>query len=584
MSSATETPPSGSRRLFLIVLAFAVFQPLFLIAERRVPLGHETGRLFGLQLSFADSAVPSGIAPRSWMEQGLLLQNAILAAVPVLRGFPFIALFHGGLFLEELLFLVGVWLLGSKYYRSPFSQYVAAVAALGSCLWMDHAAANFLVFSALPLLLYFLHEVLETGARAPLLMAGLLMILQIPGRPPEFALLVPAAAVLYGLGASLVFGYPLRNRLRALSWNRRMTAGTVALLVPGIVVAAGLLAAAEPPGHAPGEAFSPRDLLVTAGIGSPLALLDAGLGFCPSLDVTFFCGYVTLALAAGALGSCGFRTSLRLLGFLLLSLLILALLPPLGGLLLSSAGRPLPVGVPLMRLVVVFLAGAGCDRMIESRSVPRLPARTLLLLSGALAVLVVFNPLEEGVIRRATALLTLGTPAVAVSPLLGRADLFKTLAGSAALMSGLAGGALLLRSSGWRRAPLALALILVLHPLDVFGWKFRMTWLKSCSLSRDRAAAQVLMPPPPRPFPGTEFLQPPVSPGLDRPYGSGATPLRSSGAPATGTGIVDSPTVRAPVQRACQGILGLCSLVLIGWTLRRSILLGGAGGTRPGIA
>lgn len=575
-----------SRRLFLVVLGLCAFQSLVLVADRRVPLGHETGRLFWLQHAFANGDVPEPAGGAAWVEQGTLLQNALLPILPAFRSVPFVALFHLGMFLEELLLLVGVWLLGSKYYRSSYGRYVASVAALGSCLWIDNAAVNLLAFSGLPLILFFLHEFLESRARLPLLMAGLLTILQIPGRPPAFALLIPAAAALYWGGAVMLFQYPLRDRLRGCSWSRRDASGAALLLLAALAILGGALTSAQAPvraSSAPGSTF--HAAVTASGARNPVEYLDMVLGFSPGLDATCYSGIFTLAFAGLALGSLGRHRSLRLIGYFLGAAAVLALLPQVLAALLPIPTRPVPLGMTLLRFVVIFLSGAGAERMLELRALapglPRSAAKILLLVGGTLAVVFVFNPYDDELIRRTAAALTLGRTPDSTSPLLAQEDAFRNLAGAAALTSGLAGGTLLLWSSGWRRAPLALALILILHPLDLFGWKFRMTWMKSCSLSPAQASAQALVGMPALPFPGTEPVTPPFPARLARPYGLGPTPLRAVPKDGVAPRPLDAAGARFPIRLGCRVGLGVLSVLVIGWTLRRVVWLAGTGQPCP---
>lgn len=463
-----------ARALFLVLLALTAFQFVILIADRRLPLGHETGSLYRLQLSFASGReAQSGWA---WFEQGTLLQNALLLVAPSLQEGSFLPFFHLGMFLEELLLLLGVWLLGSKLFRSPQARFVVAAAALGSCLWIDHAAVNLLAFSALPLVLYLLHEFLEAKSRGALFLAAMLTVLQTMGRPPAFALLVPAAAALYWIGRAVLEGYPLRERLRSAGWSGK---DAVVLGAPALVAVLILATAFERSSSRDG--LTAGSLLAMAGLRNPLEYLDALLGLSPSLEATVFCGYFTLAFAILALIQAGLKKAFRLAGVVAGGLLALALLA-----LLTAALLPIPFpsrtptpGVALVRLVVIFLAGVGFERIRPDPTAARPAARVLLLGAGAIALLTLLASMAVDVVSPTVRMLTIGLPPKAVSPLVSQPVLFQELAGMSALMSGVAGGLLLLWSSGGRRAPLALALILFLHPLDVFGWKFRTTWMKS---------------------------------------------------------------------------------------------------------
>lgn len=336
-------------------------------------------------------------------------------------------------FLHNLLLLLGAWLLGTRHFRSPATLFLVSVAAAGSSHATDRA------FSTLPLMLYFLHEFLDAGSRRALLLAGVLAALQ--------PTLVPAAAALYWIGSALLFGYPLRQRLSDVSWGLRDTAGAVAIVGLGVFVAVTLPVAGGP-----------------SGLRNPLGFLDLLVGLSPRLDAAVFCGYLTIAFAAVALIHLGARMTLRVLAMLLGSLLLLSLLSP-------------PSTQGLARLAIVFLAGVGFDRRTARGASP--VAVGLLLNAAVLALLSFLAALSLDVMTPTLNVLTLGVPADRVWPLPRQSLSFQELTGMSALMSGLAAGSLLLCASGGRRAPIALALILLIHPLDVHGSTFRSTWLKS---------------------------------------------------------------------------------------------------------
>jgi len=502
------------RRLFLIVLGFLLFQCVFLIADRRLPLGHETLTRYALQYTFMNCGAQEGTIPLwlpyatqgtpsnwAWFEQGTFLQNALLLVAPLFRGAGFLPLFHLGMLLEELLFLVGVWLLASKHFPSPTTVFFVSVSAVGSSLWMDHAAQNFFSISALPMVLVLIHEILETGSRTKVVLLGVLLVVQALGKPPAFALIVPGAAALYWAGLLLFSGDPLRSSLRQFAWNRRdwlRAAGPPILLL--VVLGFGAFAGARDLVYAdPAGRFTGQALLSGAGLENPFQVLDFALGFSPNLDATFFSGYLTPAFALLALVRMERRSCLYLLAFLFAGLLFLSALT-----LLLAMTLPIPFparapvqGIPLVRLLVVFLAGFGFQRMVEDRfqgsGAPRRVAALLVLfcvLQGTLSGGSMDNWAAHA--QAGWRVLTFRSPPEVVLPLLQGLKMFVELTGISALMAALAALTLMLWSSRSRHVPLALGLVLLVHPLDVFGWKIRMDWLKSRSLSPAAVETQKL--------------------------------------------------------------------------------------------
>jgi hypothetical protein len=406
-------------RLFLAVLALSALYALFLAAGNRVPTNaalFEPGGVFLLH-------VPSRAA-------------SIL-----------------GMMLEELLLLVGVWRLASRYVPSPQARFFVSVAALGSSLWVDPGAPNLRLLAALPLLVDLLHDALETPSWRPLALAGSLVVLQAMGKAPALALLAPAAALLYFAAAAVLYRYPLGARLRERALGIREGVGAAVVIVLLLAVAR-VSATPSPDSLRPGR------------------LPDLFLGISPSPDVAGFCGFLTLAFA-------GLGLSLeRRLSFVPVALgaLVFVWSPAL----------------PLLRLFMILFSGVGLQGMIDGRlrsGAVRPAALALALLSlalSALAELTLADPAAMQTVSDGMAMHPSPKTAVLAVQKVGLAS---DLPGIAALMAALASGTLFLWTSGRRAAPLAMGLALFVHALDVFGWKFRMTWLNTAPLTPQALSA-----------------------------------------------------------------------------------------------
>ncbi len=547
MNSPEEARRRRARRLFLVVLGLLLFESLFLVADRRLPLGHETLTRYGLQYTFMNGAAQDGTIPLwlpyatqgtpsawAWFEQGTFLQQALLPAAPLFRGAGFLPLFHLGMLLEELLLLVGVWLLASKHFRSETVVFFVSVAAVASGLWMDHAALNLILCSALPLALYLLHDVMEGGSFPKKVLLGGLLAVQALGKPPLFALLIPTATLLYAVGLAWLTRSPLPRDAKEHPRAGRdwlPVAASAAFLL--VLLGCGGFAGTGSLVHRQAEGrWSAGALLAGAGFDNPAQYLDFALGISPNLDATCFSGTLTLGFALLALFQQGPRSSLRLLAFLAGALLLLS-----ASTLATAALLPIPFparvpaeGAPILRLFLVFLAGYGFQGMLEDRSASAPAAgRTaglllcLALFQAGLLGLSLINPAPLEAVGR---LLTFHCPPQVALPIGLGSKVFLEQAGMASLMAGLAAVLLLLWSSGSRSVPLALGLTLLVHPLDAFGWRFRMDWLKSARLGPAGVDAQRLsgLAYAPRRVPDHErerrfqALQskPMILPGLDR--------------------------------------------------------------------
>lgn len=356
----------------------------------------------------------------------LLLALVFRALAPSER--PLEALAH------DLLLLTGSWLLARTWFSSPASAFFVAVASMSS----EGPAA-----SALPLLLWLLLGALEKGDRTKAFLAPILAGAQALANPAGTALVAPVSAALI-LAA-------LAGQGRRPDWRRLALPAVLGLLaaLPAFVFA---LRDAGPEGG-----FLKRFFAATT-LENPSQLLNVLFGLSPHPGFPLFAGSFTAALALAAVTGMEGRALRRLLWFVPVAIALL------GAAVALVPGPPLPSGTAPLRLLVVFLAGLGLDRLLAAGD-PR-PARIAGAVTGAAAVGVAalsfaadFSlPAVDGLLLRC-----------AGPDLPWTAEILAV----SALGAAAASATLLLRTSVPRAAPLALALLLVLHPLDVSGWKFR---------------------------------------------------------------------------------------------------------------
>ncbi len=369
-----------------------------------------------------------------------------------------------GLSLEETVLLGGAWLLAGRLFRSRLAVFLVSVAAAGSALWANDPGLNLRSVYAVPLLVLLLEEFQETGSRGRLVLAGGVALAQALDLP---AGMVPAPF-------ALVLSW-FAGRAALLRDRRGLVPAAVLLLL-----AVGLAMLRRGPAGSPAGPLV-GDVLAYAGLRHPGRYVDLLTGAAPGVGFTSFCGYLTVGLATQGLLVLPRAVALRLLGTLLISLLALGAI--LFGLYALAPGlrpaRPIPFGGPWIRLFVVFLAGYGADRLVRRGPETRAPlfrtgiallgiAACLAWLSGAL---ILQNRAPED------ALLALeGTSPEAQAAWFSDTGLLSDSLGASSLFAALAGGTMLLAGSG-RTLPFACALVLLIHPLDVFAWKSRMTWL-----------------------------------------------------------------------------------------------------------
>jgi hypothetical protein len=319
---------------------------------------------------------------------------------------------------QETVLLVGIWSLARRLFGRTEAAFFASVAAVGSTVWTGNADVELGTVCAVPLMI----ECARQRRWAAMVLLG----------GAQGVLLPPPLAPVAFLAVAAWFCAP------------RVEGKGFLLLIPAV-----------------GLTLLWDRALGNAGLRRPGLFLDFILGLGLSSAGTVFCGFLTAGLA---LSRAEGRDVLRLL----LSLLVL-------GIASAAWGADAPVGVPWVRLAAVLAGAAGLSRLLEGDPLVRERAGragTGLLVTAAglaalsAAVVLGRREVEDG-------LSSLGEPQDRLSDLAALSDLL----GASALGAALAGGALLLAVSGRRAVPFALAVVLLLHPLDAFGWKTRMTWL-----------------------------------------------------------------------------------------------------------
>lgn len=484
-----------ARRLFILLALMTASLHVVLLVDHRLPRRHRTRQHYELQYSLLSGCAQPGAVPL-WLPyaaQGVvsnpalfstsgLVSSPLMLAGRSLDGADQLLLFHLGVFMEELVLLLGCWLLALRLFGSPIAAFFTGVAALGSAFWLDEMELNVHSIFALPLLLELLHRWLSDGSRSSLLLAANLALVQSLGAPPGAGLVAPIAAILVLAARSRIFkDLPLRKP----DW-KSVLAG-IAAGVPVLVTAFGGTHDLARLGDARPLAWS--DALVYSGLSNPLRALDFATGLTPSLDWSVYCGALTLGFAIVALlRPGGLRLAAAAVGGLLLFggllFLIFCWVPAL------RPARPLPYGIPIARLFVVFLAGSGVRQALEARDPRPLRSAARLLIAGSLGAVILSATaaLNPDAVRNLMEALVAGEPSSSASsaalqpwvfPAGLRASLVPDCLGASALLLALSGGLLFLLGGRTRNLPIAWILILVLHPLDAFGWKFRLSWLES---------------------------------------------------------------------------------------------------------
>jgi hypothetical protein len=195
---------------FLLVVFIEIGIFLFLTKGHRLVGGHDAFQCFAVQYGLMNNTVCCGEIPQwtpfmmhgtlatlGYLVLGGIVPNILLLSGSILKNVNFLPIYYVGFFFDELILLVGIWLLGKRLFLSPFTRCFVALSILGSCIWLIQPWFNFRIYYAIPLILYFLHLFLERGKWRYFFLAGNLLFIQSMGNLPYFLPLLSLVIFIY---------------------------------------------------------------------------------------------------------------------------------------------------------------------------------------------------------------------------------------------------------------------------------------------------------------------------------------------------------------------------------------------------
>lgn len=185
--------------LFLFLILIEIMFSIFLVFEKRILAGHDGFHLLTIQYCFLNNVVNYGETIRwlpyvmhgtavsiiSLMAEGFL-HYILLFSGALFKSVNFIPIFYGYFFIDELLLLVGVWLLGRRFFHSVYSVCFVSISVMGSCIWMMQPWYNFHSYYAIPLIILLVHCFIDSGKWRFAFLAGNLLLAQSFGNLPHF--------------------------------------------------------------------------------------------------------------------------------------------------------------------------------------------------------------------------------------------------------------------------------------------------------------------------------------------------------------------------------------------------------------
>ncbi len=504
------------RMLFGLLLLLQTSLYAWLILDRRLMKAHDTLFEYQLQYLFLGHACQSsdlalwfpcslhGVIS-NWFAafQGGLSQNVILLAGGVPEGTSMLPVFYLGLFVDEVVLLVGIWCLARKYYDRATTRFFVAAAVLGSTFWATHFSFNLRIFYGVPLLLALIHQFLEDGRRWPLWIAANFSALQFSGTITYIPILTLTVVLTYFLIHALMFPALWSERFRDLRPRPRdlmivlVNAG-VLLCVYAVFSDGGAAIRHHRPGRAEDASVMLDSFLTYAGTLSPGRYADFFLGASPSMDYTLYCGICVPILALVALvarpGKAVLHLALCVLLLLLFSMGFLSpvavaayeFVPPL------RYFRYVSLAAPLVKLFLILLSGYGLEALAQGKlwrtTLMKAAWGPVMLALSAISILLLLV-LGGGDIHA-----VLGTGS---SGLAGRPE---TTANVPVVVTGaftlLLGAVLFLTERGSLSINAGVTLLLLLETADVYRWKVNLFREETVTLDDAQVALQRIRPLP----------------------------------------------------------------------------------------
>ena len=481
------------------------------ILQHRAPATHDGFQYFTLQYFFLNNAAQGGgiaqwipymshgtVATLWYAIQGSFLQQVLLWLGPVVREADLLTLFHLNVFVDELILLVGTWLLARRFFQLPAVVFIV-LSVVGSAVWLDQPYWNFRLYYALPLVLELGHRFLETGRWRWFFFAANLLALQVIGNLPYFVPVASFAVFVYFTAFAASHWTLVRDRLRSLRLNRPALAAIAAAVASFAAVYATMVIGTGDlitysAGRSPDGSTTLNGFLTYGGETGIQQWLDVLLNVSPSLDMTLYAGILLLPLALIGLAT----VDRRRLHFVVAAAVML--LFTLGTVVSVAAFRLWPgmqffrhivLVSPLVKVLAVFVAGIGFERLLDIEQIRR---RALVRITAIAAAIVLLGGawFAQDLAQSPAALPHYMDP----DPAIDRPDhMYDPSVVAARLNTSAAlavAGAAILVAAAWtprRQRALAIAVALSFAAADVYYFKFTHLFTRSDVVPRTARAA-----------------------------------------------------------------------------------------------
>ncbi|MPZ78649.1 MAG: YfhO family protein [Deltaproteobacteria bacterium] len=284
----------------------------------------------------------------------------------------FLSFYYASLFLDEIILLVGGYLLARFLFKSSFTLVFVCIGLASSTLWYAQVWYNFHFYYFFPLSLYLTLKGCSENSFWRLILGASLSILSSFGNLPYLILMQVLTLVVFLATAWWSYGLNWTSAWRKVSWRE------VSVTVLGIVGAGtyilllvyGVEHVNYNPGREHGNVVDLRGFLTYGGNIGFRKFSELFTGTSWSLDINVYSGVLVLSL--GLFGLL-WRPSRRQLPFLItavfLTLLSLGRASFIAPLVYYIPGmsyyRHIGLVLPLIKVMLIFLAGFGFDALVR---------------------------------------------------------------------------------------------------------------------------------------------------------------------------------------------------------------------------
>ncbi len=377
--------------LFFFILFFQLIVFLPLLTENRIPSGHDGLSYFSSQHNylvetFTAKEIPLwdplnliGCIRTLWfILQTNFLQNVLLNLPHLPIPINSLKIFPLGMLLDEMILLIGIWLLTKRFYQFGLSTFFVSASLIGSSIWMIQPFFNFHFYYAVPLILHLGHCFLEKGQWRYFFLMNNLLCLQVFGNVPYFFPVISLIVFLYFLFyvvCNFSEAWPQIKNIRwGLPWWGSLM--TIALFYYGALTLMKIgtdQIICSLPGRLTDGSTPLNDFLTYGRNLSWSKWIELLIGASPALDHTLFIGILTIPLA---LWGFIFNTRRKNFHFILVGIIIC--LFGVGSAMtiffyhvwpFMKFYRHLGLIAPFTKIFIAILAGFGIDALIKQLTV-----------------------------------------------------------------------------------------------------------------------------------------------------------------------------------------------------------------------